>query len=60
MIILICQHQGCEWSSAEPHGELPRFCYGCKKRAYWRVAIDGEYTAFDRKVLKQSGIPPDP
>ena len=56
MLILICQHAGCNASYPFEQGDVPPRCPDCRERAIWRVAMDGEYTKGDVKFLRSLRI----
>jgi hypothetical protein len=47
--ILICL--GCEASLRVRVGDLPEKCWLCCEACGWRIAIEGEWTKADRKLL---------
>jgi hypothetical protein len=59
-IVLACGHDGCSCSTWLWLGQpKPERCPWCKQPEAWRVMRIGEWTAQDRKRLRELRIAPD-
>lgn len=52
--ILICLR--CEASLRVRRGDLPERCEICRRHAGWRVALEGELTQADQRLLRRLRI----
>lgn len=55
-LVFICENPQCEHSFRARRGDLPGTCPKCHNDVQWRIAMAGEFTRSDLKLLAEAGI----